>query len=255
MGGAPVVETIRPGVQFTPDAAASFRRAESGWGRTIRANSTYRDYWHQMSMYNNWNAYVAGRGPHPGHSRAIHPDYSIHCRGEALDSPDLVVSGFIAHMARHGWVRTAANDPTEQHHFEYQSWRDRHRNDPAPAGGETITKEWDEMATQAELEAAFRRVLNETGASAPQLNQNMAFLASQANGWVATDRPAEGQLATAISRITELLFAVDGRADPRVKDAKGEPVTRALAVFLQHPEAFVSALADAVAARLAQDAE
>ena len=71
----------------------------------------------------------------------------------------------------------------------------------------------------------------------------------------ATDRPAEGQLATAISRITELLFAVDGRADPRVKDANGDPVMRALAVFLQHPEAFVSALADAVAARLAQDAE
>ena len=80
MGGAPVIETVRAGVQFTPAAAASFRRAEAGWqaktGNGIRCNSTYRDYGKQLSMWVNWNAYVAGRGPHPGHSRAVHPDAS-----------------------------------------------------------------------------------------------------------------------------------------------------------------------------------
>lgn len=131
MGGAPVIVTIRPGVQFTPDAAASFRRAEGSWraktGREqIDCNSTYRDYGLQLSMYQAWTAWTEGRGPKPNHSRAIHPDFSIHCRGTALDSDDWVIPGFIAHMEEHGWIRTAASDPTERHHFEYQWWRDKH---------------------------------------------------------------------------------------------------------------------------------
>ena len=60
----------------------------------------------------------------------------VGCRGEALDSDDWLTPGFVALAAEHGWIRTAANDPTERHHFEYQWHRDQHRHDPAP----TISK-------------------------------------------------------------------------------------------------------------------
>lgn len=130
----PSIEWIRPGVGFTSAAAASFRRAEADWGRLIDSNSTHRDYAKQLSMWRAWQAYVAGTGPHPGHSRALHPDKSKHCLGEALDSDDWATPGFIAFMEERGWIRTAANDPTERHHFEYQWWRDQHRNRPASGG-------------------------------------------------------------------------------------------------------------------------
>lgn len=138
---APVIEWVRDGVGFTPDAAASFRRAEADWGGAIRCNSTYRDWDEQMRMYLAWNAWVQGRGPKPNHSRAVHPDESRHTSGIAFDTNLWTVPGFIKHMADHGWIRTAAWDPTEQHHFEYQWWNDNHRNDPAPAG----QKEEDEL--------------------------------------------------------------------------------------------------------------
>lgn len=134
MGGGPVITQLRPGVAFTPEAAASFLRAEAEWGQPIDANSTYRDWDVQMSMHLAWEAWVAGRGPKPWHSRAIHPRLSVHCQARALDSDDWTRPGFIALMSRHGWIRTAAGDPTEQHHFEYQVDKDQHRNEPAPAG-------------------------------------------------------------------------------------------------------------------------
>jgi hypothetical protein len=132
---APTIHWVRDGVGFTPEAAASFIRAEADLGRRIDVNSTHRDYYKQLSMWRAWNAYVAGVGPYPGHSRALHPDASAHSKGLGLDSDDWRTPGFIAFMAERGWIRTAAGDPTEQHHFEYQSWRDQHRN--RPTGGES----------------------------------------------------------------------------------------------------------------------
>ncbi len=134
MGGAPAVEWIGAGVGFEPGAAASFRRFISRLGRFPDVNRTYADYATQLRMYNAWQAWVSGRGPKPDHSRALHPDYSMHCRGLAWDTDDWRTPGFIALAAEYGWIRTAASDPTEQHHFEYQSWRDQHRNEPAPVG-------------------------------------------------------------------------------------------------------------------------
>lgn len=139
-------------------------------------------------------------------------------------------------------------------HFETHEWRlwnpvnptdyMRRANAGTAAGGDATPfpekpKEWDEMASPEEFRAIIRDELNKSGTGATQAVQNLAFLASQANGYIATDRPADGQLATAISRVTELLFAVDGRADPRIIDpATGKPVTRALAAFLtSRPEA------------------
>lgn len=127
----PTIETIRPGVQFTPEAAASFRRAEADLGRSIDVNSTYRSWATQLRMWNAWTAYIQGRGPHPGHSRAIHPSLSRHVDGLGLDSDDWTRPGFNEFMAERGWIRVAANDPTERHHYEYQAHRDRHRNRPA----------------------------------------------------------------------------------------------------------------------------
>jgi hypothetical protein len=132
----PTLTTIRPGVTFTPGAAASFRRLERALGRRVDVNSTYRDWGLQLRMYDDWRAYVEGRGPKPNHSRAVQPKYSVHCQGKALDSDDWRTPGFIALAAEHGWIRTAASDPTERHHFEYQWWHDQHRDDPEPA---TIT--------------------------------------------------------------------------------------------------------------------
>lgn len=153
MGGAPEIVTLRPGVQFTPEAAASFRRLEKEIGRPVDVNSTYRDWDTQMGMYLAWTAWVNGRGPKPWHSRAVHPYYSIHCQGNALDSDDWRTPGFNAIAARHGWIRTAAWDPTEQHHFEYQSWNDRHRFDPAPAGTEEDIMNADQEAKLDQLTA------------------------------------------------------------------------------------------------------
>ncbi len=136
---APTIIWIRPGVGFVASAADSFLRLETRLGRQIDSNSTYRDYDTQMGMYLAWQAWVNGTGPRPNHSRAIHPDYSVHCQGKALDSDDWRTPGFNELAAEYGWIRTAANDPTEQHHFEYQSWRDQHIKEGAPAAaGVTI---------------------------------------------------------------------------------------------------------------------
>lgn len=138
--GGPVIETIRPGVQFTPEAAAAFRRAEAQvraeLGRNIDVNSTYRDYNLQLSMWRAWQAYAAGRGPHPGHSKALHPDdpLAFHTKGLALDSDDWTNGRVVQILAEHGFIRNRLYVPNENHHFEYLRDRDQHRYDPAPAG-------------------------------------------------------------------------------------------------------------------------
>lgn len=174
MGGAPAVVTIRPGVQFVSSAADSFQRFENRLGRPVDVNSTYRDYDVQLGMYNAWMRYVNSgynQAYKPNHSRALHPDYSKHCQGLALDSDDWLTPGFIDLAAEYGWVRTAANDPTEQHHFEYQWWNDQHRNEPVKP------KEWDEMATQEQMEAAFRNVVkNEVAAEVAKAVENYSRL-------------------------------------------------------------------------------
>lgn len=139
----PLIVTLRPGVAFSPDAAASWQRCEADLGRRIQTNSTYRDYDQQLAMYRAWQRYING-GPRPPHSMALHPDRSKHCLGLAADSDEWVSSSFNTFMAERGWIRTAASDPTERHHYEYQSWRDKHLNRPASGGSTPI--EGDEMS-------------------------------------------------------------------------------------------------------------
>lgn len=128
MGGL-VIETVRPGVQFVPDAAAAFRRAEAQvqeeFGRNIGVNSTYRSWDQQMSMYDAWNAYVGGWGPYPGHSKAIHPMYSRHTGGTALDSSDWGNARIRQILADNGFIRNQLHVPNEEHHFEYIRSKDK----------------------------------------------------------------------------------------------------------------------------------
>lgn len=127
MGGIAIVK-VRSGVEFTPDAAAAFRRAEAQvqaeFGRNIGVNSTYRSWDQQMSMYNAWNAYVNGTGPYPGHSKAIHPMYSRHTGGTALDSSDWGNARIRQILANNGFIRNQLHVPNEEHHFEYIRARD-----------------------------------------------------------------------------------------------------------------------------------
>lgn len=130
MGGAPTIVWLRDGVGYEPEAALSMQRLEAALGRPHDCNSSYRDWDLQLRMYYAWEAYANGTGPYPGHSRALHPKDSKHCAGTADDSDDWTTPGYIALAEEHGWIRTAASDPTERHHFEYQKWRDRHYGEP-----------------------------------------------------------------------------------------------------------------------------
>ena len=123
MGGT-VIVTVRPGVQFTPDAANAFQRAEAQVqaerGRNIDVNSTYRDWNLQLGMFNAWQAYLAG-GPYPGHSKALHPDdpLAFHTKGTALDSDDWTDARIVQILAENGFIRNRLYVPNEKHHFEY----------------------------------------------------------------------------------------------------------------------------------------
>jgi hypothetical protein len=148
--GAPAIVWLRDGVGYVEPAAASMARLEARLGRRHDCNSSYRDYNTQLSMWRAWQAYMAGTGPHPGHSRALHPDASMHCQGLADDSDDWTTPGYIALAEEYGWIRTAADDPTERHHFEYQSWRDQHRHEgwPATSGAVPFPTEEEDMTQE-----------------------------------------------------------------------------------------------------------
>ncbi|MCT1395680.1 hypothetical protein M4D51_08065 [Microbacterium sp. p3-SID338] len=154
MGGL-VIETVRPGVQFTPDAAAAFRRAEAKvqaeFGRNIDVNSTYRSRDVQLAMFNAWNKYVMSgfkAAFYPGHSKALHPDdpLAFHTKGEALDSDDWVNARIVEILAENGFIRNRLYVPNEKHHFEWIRARDKNHGKPAMvAGGSADPLEEDDM--------------------------------------------------------------------------------------------------------------
>ncbi|SDR70843.1 MULTISPECIES: hypothetical protein [Microbacterium] len=140
MGGL-VIETVRPGVQFIPDAAAAFRRADAQvlaeFGRHIDVNSTYRSWSDQMLMFVNWGRYVSSgykAALYPGHSKAVHPSESFHVAGTALDSDDWVNARIVEILAENGFIRNRLYVPNENHHFEYIRARDTNYGKPATTG-------------------------------------------------------------------------------------------------------------------------
>jgi hypothetical protein len=163
MGGL-VVETVRPGVQFIPEAAAAFRRADAQvrieFGRGIDVNSTYRTWADQMLMFENWNRYVAGKGPHPGHSKAVHPSESFHVQGVALDSDDWRIPRIVQILAANGFIRNRLHVKGEDHHFEWLRNRDQNYGKPATAGGSTASGE-DDMYDDNARNALYAHVSTE----------------------------------------------------------------------------------------------
>lgn len=246
---APIIETIRPGVQFTPPAAASFRRAEADLGRPIDVNSTYRDPVLQLRMYNAWLAYIQGRGPHPGHSRALHPDDSVHCKGEALDSDDWRTPGFNTFMAERGWIRTAAGDPTEQHHFEYQVWRDQHRNRPSSDGSSTPFDPEEDSIMSAKLDEIWQRWLpgKEGVKSAGDVYLLFADVVKRVRSLAADS--AKGVWATTVSRGGAKVSALQELADAKTY---GVSANEKLDQLLKRPVATVE-ITDAMAKKIGQE--
>lgn len=160
MGGL-VIETVRPGVEFTPEAASAFRRADAQvqqeFGRGIGVNSTYRSWAQQMSMYDAWNAYVGGWGPYPGHSKAVHPSESFHVSGLALDSDDWRNARIVQILADNGFIRNRLYVPNENHHFEYIRARDKNYGQPAGMEDDMFTDEDRKMLREAHEAAMWSK--------------------------------------------------------------------------------------------------
>lgn len=116
--------TLRPGVTFAADAAASFARVEARVGRRIDVNSSYRDW---GAQYKLWRNHVMGV---PGAPLALHPDKSMHCKGLAVDTDDQAI---MRAAGEYGWRQTAlgVNEPW---HFDYFRNLDKHYGEPADSG-------------------------------------------------------------------------------------------------------------------------
>ena len=150
--------TIRPGVEFREDAAASFVRLEAEVG-TIRCNSTRRDRDLQARMHAASVAYENGTGPYPGHSYAVAPDESQHVLGLAFDA-DRAKS--IRQVARgHGWFPVTRDG--EEHHLEYRPSEDTHRNDPTEEDDMFTQEDRDRMKNIETLLGSEQNATNDPG--------------------------------------------------------------------------------------------
>lgn len=130
-------------VQFRPDAAASFRRVERDAGRRASVNRTVVAYDVQMDLY---KLRQAGLYPFP----VAHPDYSNHVYRSDTDGGnawDTEERG--DWLDEHGWI--AVIEEEEPWHREYQPWRDKHINDPAPAGASETPEPEEEETMKALL--------------------------------------------------------------------------------------------------------
>lgn len=177
MGGL-VIEEIRPGVQFIPEAAAAFRRAEAQtqreFSRNIDVNSTYRSRSKQLSMFNAWQAYVGGRGPYPGHSKALHPDdpLAFHVAGTALDSDDWRNARIVQILAENGFIRNRLYVPNEEHHFEWI--RSRDKNYGKKVDDVSAKEVWDYPVTRGGKKITVRQELADAKTNTLQLRDALA---------------------------------------------------------------------------------
>lgn len=112
--------TIRPGVQFRPDAAASFRRYEHALGRPADVNRTTSSYAVQDNLY---RLRQAGKYPYS----VANPRTSNHVYrsdtdgGNAWDTDE---RGPL--LDEHGWLATVKGEPW---HREYHQDHDQHLHD------------------------------------------------------------------------------------------------------------------------------
>lgn len=111
---------------LSPAAAASLRRVDRERGRDVTVTWAGRS-WDEQNVL--WEKY--GRNP----QKAARPGTSPHETGNAIDTDEWTLSGFVALMADHGWKRTIKSEPW---HFVYATGRDKHLNDPAPTAPATL---------------------------------------------------------------------------------------------------------------------
>lgn len=133
--------TIRAGVQFRPDAAASFRRYEHRIGRRADVNRTVVPRLEQMTL---WLLRQAGKYPYA----VAHPDASNHVyqsdtrRGNAWDTDERNY----ALLAEYGWIAVwndPRREPYEPWHLEYFPQHDQHRHEGIPTGSNATTLDTD----------------------------------------------------------------------------------------------------------------
>jgi len=128
---------------LAPAAAASLRRVDHARGKTTQVNWAGRSEAEQFALVkkyyvrSSWGEFKYDGSwwrKKPG-SRVVvaKPTTSPHEPGNALDTDEWTVPGFVALMAEHGWIRTLKSEPW---HFVYFASRDKHRNDP-PLSGDT----------------------------------------------------------------------------------------------------------------------
>lgn len=102
-------------------AAASLARIDRAIGHALQITEAGRTGERQQELR---DLYEAGNG-----SYAAKRGESPHEDGTAIDTNER-----IALLTEHGWRRTLSFEPW---HYVYNAARDRHRNDPAPAGNTT----------------------------------------------------------------------------------------------------------------------
>lgn len=120
--------TLRPGVSFEAEAAASWARMETERGRPLDVNRSTVSRAEQQKKYDDYRAYLAGG---PWAPLALPPDKSWHCEpiARASDTDD---DEWIRAHPDHGW-RFVVKD--EKWHAQYYPHLDRHRGEGMPAGG------------------------------------------------------------------------------------------------------------------------
>jgi len=114
---------------LSPAAAASLARVDRALGRKVTCTWAGRSWAEQQVL---WDRY--GHDP----MKAARPGTSPHESGNALDTDEWTIPGFVALMAEHGWKRTIKREPW---HFVYSASRDKHRNDPTPTAHAPATLE------------------------------------------------------------------------------------------------------------------
>ena len=231
MGGT-VIVTVRPGVQFTPDAAKAFQRAEAQvqaeFGRNIDVNSTYRDWNEQLRMFNAWQAYLAG-GPNPGHSKALHPDdpLAFHTKGTALDSDDWVNARIVAILAENGFIRNRLYVPNEKHHFEYIRSEDKNygKEIDMPLDANDLRKirqaVWNDHTFQPYL------AKEDFGMPAESAGMRLRRVTERAGRSLVVDRENRAELA-ALTAAVEALAKANGADPAAILKAVRDGVSKAM---------------------------
>lgn len=129
---------------LAPAPAASLRRVDHHRGKTTPVNWAGRSEAEQFALVkkyyvrSSWGEFKYDGSwwrKKPG-SRVVvaKPTTSPHEPGNAVDTDEWTVPGFVELMAEHGWIRTLKSEPW---HFVYFAHLDQHRNDPVPPSGAT----------------------------------------------------------------------------------------------------------------------